>query len=398
MAQKLVFDKLKTKQSELQITFDGISYESYNVNSLKSNGLEIPDTCDNFDNIKIKDKDDNEIDEFYYLLKDFSNSFYRNSKVKRIKISNNITSIGNYAFNNCSNLTSITIPNSVTSIGDGAFSSCSGLTSITIPDSVTSIGSSAFYNCYNLTSITIPNSVTSIRMQTFSYCSNLTSITIPDSVTSIEYQAFYVCSSLTSIEIPESVTSIEGSAFNYCSSLTDIEIDENNQYFTVENQILFNKNKSTLIYYFNPSSTYEIPNFVTSIGKSAFFNYSSLISITIPETVTSIGDRAFYKCSSLTSITIPNFVTEIGRDAFFNCSNLTSIIIPESVTYLGDSFLAYANDISIKYRGTEEQWASLIAKNRYWNIYLSNYSIVYNYDENDETATVDITITLPDEP
>ena len=249
MAQKLVFDKLKTKQSELQITFDGINYESYNVASLKADGLEIPNTCDNFDNIKIKDKDDNEIDEFYYLLKDFSNKFYKDSKVKRIKISNSITSIGSGAFYNCSSLTSITISDSVTSIGNSAFSGCSSLTEITIPDSVISI-----------------------EEGTFVYCSNLT-------------------------------------------------------------------------------------------------------SITIPEGVTSIGDRAFY-----------------------GCSNLKSIIIPDSVTHLGDAFLAYANDISIKYKGTEEQWASLTAENPNWNEYLSNYSIVYNYDENDETATVHVTITVPDEP
>ena len=58
-----------------------------------------------------------------------------------------VTSIGDYAFNGCSGLTSVTIGNSVTRIGSFAFSGCSGLTSVTIPNSVTSIGSSAFYKC-----------------------------------------------------------------------------------------------------------------------------------------------------------------------------------------------------------------------------------------------------------
>ena len=81
-----------------------------------------------------------------------------------------VTSIGYYAFRNCSGLTSITIGNSVTSIGGSAFYGCSGLTSITIPNSVTSIGSYAFSGCTGLTSVTIPNSVTSIENGVFLDC------------------------------------------------------------------------------------------------------------------------------------------------------------------------------------------------------------------------------------
>ena len=136
----------------------------------------------------------------------------------------NVTSIGGYAFEGCSGLTSITIPNSVTSIGGNAFFYCSSLTSITIPNSVTSIGQSAFSRCTSLTSITIPNSVTSIGQSAFENCSSLTSITIPNSVTSIGNSAFYLCSSLTSITIPNSVTSIGFATFYYCSSLTSITI------------------------------------------------------------------------------------------------------------------------------------------------------------------------------
>ena len=87
-----------------------------------------------------------------------------------ITFDQDVTSIGYYAFEGCSGLTSITIPNSVTSIGDYAFFGCSGLTSITIPNSVTSIGERAFVRCSSLTSITIPNSVTSIGEQAFYKC------------------------------------------------------------------------------------------------------------------------------------------------------------------------------------------------------------------------------------
>ncbi len=110
-----------------------------------------------------------------------------------------VTSIGDYAFDDCTGLTSITIPDSVTSIGNHAFSYCTGLTSITIPDGVTSIGDSAFYDCTGLTSITIPDSVTSIGSSAFSGCTGLTSITIPDSVTSIGDYAFSGCSGLKTV-------------------------------------------------------------------------------------------------------------------------------------------------------------------------------------------------------
>ena len=85
----------------------------------------------------------------------------------------------------------------VTSIGDYAFYNCTSLTSVTIPDSVTSIGYRAFYNCESLTSVTISDSITSIESRTFYNCTSLTSVTIPDSVTSIGWGAFYGCESLT---------------------------------------------------------------------------------------------------------------------------------------------------------------------------------------------------------
>ncbi len=307
--------------------------------------------------------------------------------IGEITIPDSVTSISDYAFNDCTSLTSVTIPDSVTSIDDWTFSSCTSLTSIevsgnnknyssadgvlfnkdkselitypagktdseyVIPNSVTRIGRYAFSGCKSLTSITIPDSVTSIGDYAFEGCTSLTSITIPNSVTSIGNSAFSGCESLTNIIIPDSVTSIGSGAFENCTSLKSIEVSENNKNYASIDGVLFNKDKSELVTYpaGKTDSEYVIPNSVTSIGYSAFENCTSLTSVTIPDSVTSIDYSAFENCTSLTSVTIPNDVTSIGYGVFQGCTSLTSVTIPNSVTSIDYSAFyntAYYNDKS----------------------------------------------------
>ena len=226
---------------------------------------------------------------------------------------------------------------------------------ITIPSEidgkpVTSIGDDAFFWCDSLASITIPNSVTSIGKGAFHNCTGLTSITIPNSVTSIGAWAFYNCPGLTSITIPNSVTSIGDKAFGGCTGLTSINVASDNNYFSSNNGVLFNKKKTELIGYpaGKSQTSYTIPNSVTSIGDGAFYGCTGLTSITIPNSVTSIGEWAFYNCPGLTSITIPNSVTSIGACAFDSCTGLTSITIPDSVTSIrGSAFIGCTGLTSI---------------------------------------------------
>ena len=207
-----------------------------------------------------------------------------------------VTSIGDHAFGGCDSLTSITIPNSVTSIGYGAFTNCSSLTSITIPDSVTSIGSGAFQYCTSLTSITIPFVGAMIDG------SDSTHFGYIFGASSGRNNSSYVPSSLKTVVITGG-TSIRADAFYNCSSLTSI----------------------------------TIPDSVTSIGSSAFQSCSSLTNVTIPNSVKSIGSSAFQNCSSLTNVTIPNSVKSISLAAFYGCSGLTSVTIGNGVTSIGST-------------------------------------------------------------
>ena len=104
-----------------------------------------------------------------------------------------VTRVQNYAFKNCSRLTSITIPNSVTIVGDSTFCGCIHLQSVNIPSSVTSLGKSTFSGCSSLTSIEIPSNVNYLGNSCFDNCSSLTSINIPSSITSLSGGCFKGC-------------------------------------------------------------------------------------------------------------------------------------------------------------------------------------------------------------
>ena len=234
-------------------------------------------------------------------------TFWKCSSLTNIEIPEGIAEIGDYAFLECSNLEAINvnennknymsengilfnkertmllkypdnkkdineykIPENVTSIEERAFAQCSNLTSIEIPEGVTEIGNYAFEGCNSLISINIPNDVTTIESGTFERCSSLVNIEIPDNVTIIEGYAFSECSSLASIKIPERVTEIGREAFEGCSSLTNI----------------------------------EIPDSVTSIGVDAFSRCNNINEVLLSENVTNIEDDAIDK--NITIYTTPN--------------------------------------------------------------------------------------------
>ena len=245
-------------------------------------------------------------------------------------------------FIGCDSLTDIVILDRVTRIAEFEFCCCESLTDIVLPEGVTSIGDRAFNNCSALSSIVIPESVTSIGESAFKNCISLKSFEIPSSVTSIGFVAFSGCKSLSSLVIPESVVNLNGNPF--CGWYGELKCLS--PYFIYDNKVLFDKDKSKIIAFRDIDTTsYVIPDGVTSIGDGAFWDCSSLTSLVIPESVTSIGDYAFCCCESLTDIVIPDRVTRIGEFAFSGCESLTDIVLPEDVTSIGES--AFKNCISL---------------------------------------------------
>jgi len=286
---------------------------------------------------------------------------FQDSSLTSVTIPATVTNIGDGAFSFSTGLTAITVDpqNTFYSSANGVLFDKSQTTlvefpgglggSYTIPDGVTSIGDYAFEFCTNLTSLTVPGNLTNIGNDAFTSCLYLTNATIGIGVTSIGDFAFSGCLRLAiyfsgnapafgvepfwdgSFYYPVTLYYLLGAA-GWPSSQVDARqvVQPLYEYTTNAGTITITGLSEAGSFVIIPSSINGLP--VTEIGDGALFE-NSLSYVLIPGTVTSIGDLAFYGATNLTSLTIPSSVTNIGQFAFYDCTSLGSITITAETTF-----------------------------------------------------------------
>ena len=300
------------------------------------------------------DKEGNPMEANNYYTGLLVTGFYdREDLIPHVTLGPKVTKITNHMFNYMP-LESITIPDNITSIGDYAFRGCPNLTSITIPASVKSIGAHAFRECPKLANIAL-SSVESIGEQAFRSCKVLTSLSIPASVKTIGDDAFYDCTGLTKLTIEDSNEPLKiGYTYEstyeygpfYASPLTTIycgrnikQVDDDGVEKAAdgwEEGVFANKHDQL--------NSINLGGKLTKILPYMFAG-TEATGVWIPNIITNIGDYAFEDCDKLLGITmgydgLTQFPT-IGSGVFNECKNTVSIKVRQEVY---NDFLKHAEE------------------------------------------------------
>ena len=294
-------------------------------------------------------------------------TFAKVAGIKRVIIPGTVKEIGSTAFMGCPDLEVVIMEDGVEKIGWQAFKSCTKLVDIQMPDTVTSIVSEAFASTA-ISEIRLSNGLTSISGSIFNGCTNLTSLTIPEGVTTLENNSIYNCQNLKSVHLPASLTKIGTNFLMLCPKVSEVTFAEGNESFSSENGIIYNKEKTEMIY-IAPSvvegkTTFTVPSTVTTLNSKLLNSYPQITNVIINGNVTSIDNNFFSK--NITNVTINNnekyrasngaiydnsgtlihyfanetsFTVEEGTTniisyAFRYSTNLTSVTLPESLTTL----------------------------------------------------------------
>ncbi len=317
--------------------------------------------------------------------------------VEKVLITEGITSIGENAFVGMSTIREVTMADTVEKLSTFSFSQCEGISDLVLPDSIIELQVDAIANCFGLESITLPKSLDYIEKSFLSNNRNLTHIyisndsekycsiegvlynksgdtlvfyppgrnvvSLTDGVKIIGEEAFYdsciehyelpkgvetissraIEKEGASLFIPSSVSQIDDSAF--VSVFRYIEVAEDSEFYCIENEILYNKDKTILLSAFNKDNRIAIPDTVTKICYGAF-RYCTAQEIIIPDSVVEIGDCSFFGCENLTEISLPKSLQKLGRGAFMSCSSLQRVETDCDITDLPDHVFYGCNNLT----------------------------------------------------
>ena len=333
---------------------------------------------------------------FYYAkINEFSfgpminslNSFaFEFSEVSKITFDDScpLTTISTFAFAYCYQLNSVTIPKSIETIDSYAFYYSNNIKYLIFAheSKLKLINNNAFQQC-SIVSIQFPKSLITISNYAFSYCQELISISFDELETTgtpqlktLSPSSFISCSKLTNVRLPSSLENIDYSVFSMCTSLETFDLSEENQFLSVHDGLIFNKDGDTLklvpagrknvtvantVSTFGSNAFYNCINLQTCIFESdsnlriikenTFYNCFSLIEVTIPDSVETIENNAFYNCSKLSNVSFPDnsHLSSIGSNTFHGCESLASIIfgLNASLQTIGENSFADCKKLSI---------------------------------------------------
>ena len=329
--------------------------------------------------------------EHYIYLDNFaqigSGAFKNKANLFYVEHTSKFTEMANHIFEGCYNLVDVVLNDNLVSIGDYAFSQCSKLTNVNLDnlESLTSIGDYAFNNTKLSGELTLSNSITSLGQYSFARTSSLEKVVFPNGLTSIPVGVLsgsnvsdiefsgenltdskigtigagaFARTKITSITVPFSVTSLSQSLFDGCSELESVYLYDNTTHTlkpgseiltyqgvsAIQENVFANTPKLSSIITIdkdgnNTSDVGEVifPESTIKFIEKAAFSHSGITKVTIPSTISEIKDNCFEYCENLVDLNfninseLPK-LNKIGTNAFQNCTALTSVTIPLGVS------------------------------------------------------------------
>lgn len=255
-----------------------------------------------------------------------------------------------------------TVPSTVTEIGEYGFHYGGELEKIILPEGLKTLNWRSFYFVDSLKEINLPEGLEYIGSGAFIGASEITEICVPDSVKTIESHAFESCSSLKSVYFGSALENVADDIFYECSSLETIDVADDNKVLSVENNVLFNKDKTEIVKYpaKKADKEFTIPSTVKTINRQAFYRVEYLENLVIPEGVETLEEEAITGCSELKYIEIPDSVTSMDY-GFSNCPKLEGVFIGKNVNNIDmySSFRDCNSLVSIEVDEENSSYASV---------------------------------------